>query len=427
MLAISPSLTVAFGDLTPNTTKVARWLMISSLQGEFMNYSATFENINPLGDPRLSLLDQLEIHELIRNVMIYSDPSENDEVLDFLVNERDDFLAYPDILYSSKTLQSYDVTAGTILSVNTISGIPTLLEIRSISNSTGWVYYRYEDTQGLLSGTAVAVNITKYEDGVATSIPPENSWITRQTYRGARTTENLYLHIVDSVATVDEVVFVADLCRVDCYRAIITPPTQAATSTKSTPPATPTQATVSTTDSTKHDTPTQAATTTSIADLTATATSIQEVSTIFTSVTDSTTPTQAATMTMTTLDTATADVQTLPDTTTLTTGQRATTATTMLSTEEVTSAASTSTQSTVTDTETTSVDTSATNFTPPTLTTTVTVDINDITPPSTADMAMASSQPTLPTTTVATEIPTSTGMPCVKSTTVNISVLEHVC
>ena len=29
--AISPSLTVMFGDLTPNTTKVARWLMISSL------------------------------------------------------------------------------------------------------------------------------------------------------------------------------------------------------------------------------------------------------------------------------------------------------------------------------------------------------------------------------------------------------------
>ena len=36
-----------------------------------MNYSATFENINPLGDPQLSILDELKIHELIRNVMIY--------------------------------------------------------------------------------------------------------------------------------------------------------------------------------------------------------------------------------------------------------------------------------------------------------------------------------------------------------------------
>ena len=48
--SISPSLTVMLGDLTPNTTIVARWLMISSLQGEFKNYSTTFENINPLGD-----------------------------------------------------------------------------------------------------------------------------------------------------------------------------------------------------------------------------------------------------------------------------------------------------------------------------------------------------------------------------------------
>ena len=65
--SVEPSLTVFFGDILPNTTKVARWQIISNLHGEFKNYSATFENINPLGDPNLSLLDKLEIHELIRN------------------------------------------------------------------------------------------------------------------------------------------------------------------------------------------------------------------------------------------------------------------------------------------------------------------------------------------------------------------------
>ena len=139
--AISPSLTVMFGDLTPNTTKVARWLMISSLQGEFMNYSATFENINPLGDPQLSILDELEIHELIRNIMIHSDSNEDDGILDFLVNERNDFLAYPDALYSSKTLQRYNVSAGMIHSVRTVSDVTVLLEVRTSSNRTGWIYY----------------------------------------------------------------------------------------------------------------------------------------------------------------------------------------------------------------------------------------------------------------------------------------------
>ena len=428
--AISPSLTVTFGDLTPNTTKVARWLMISSLQGEFMNYSATFENINPLGDPRLSLLDQLEIHELIRNIMIYSDPSENDGILDFLVNERDDFLAYPDALYSSKTLQSYNVSAGTILSVRTISGLPMLLEVRSFSNNTGWVYYRYEDTQGLLSETASAVNVTKYENGVATSIPPENSWITRQSYRGARRTmENLYLHIVDSVGTTGEIVFIADLCRVNCSRATTTSatPTQAATTatstTDSTTPANPTQAATTTTDSTTPvtstqaatmitsttdsttpatGTPTQAATTiTTTTDSTTPATPTREAATTFTSTTDSTTPTQAATVTtLSTTEmagTGTVDIQTSSDATTLTTSTgQPTTATSTVSTDEViptadmaTTAASTQGTMTSTDAETTSTDIqtpSATDFTTPTLTTTVTA------------------------TTDATDIPTSTGM-----------------
>ncbi len=69
--SVSPSLTVNFGDLTPNTTKVARWQILSSLKGEFKKYSATFENVHPLGDPRLSILDELKIHELIRNVIMY--------------------------------------------------------------------------------------------------------------------------------------------------------------------------------------------------------------------------------------------------------------------------------------------------------------------------------------------------------------------
>ena len=51
----SPSLTVTFGDIEPSSTKVARWQMTSSLKGTFSNFSATFENINPLGKPKCVL------------------------------------------------------------------------------------------------------------------------------------------------------------------------------------------------------------------------------------------------------------------------------------------------------------------------------------------------------------------------------------
>ena len=209
---ISSSLTVMFGDIAPNTTVVARWQMISSLQGEFRNYSATFENINPLGDPNLSILDELEIHELIRNIRIY-DTSEDDEVPDFLVNEVNDAFTYPDMLYSSKSLEHYNVSTGVVLSVRSLTTY--LLEVRTVSNNTGWVYYRYEDNQGILSSIAFTLNGTKQEGTKTVSLPPENSWIT-QDDSSTSNDDVFYLHIVDNIATTDEVVFNMELCSTDC-------------------------------------------------------------------------------------------------------------------------------------------------------------------------------------------------------------------
>ena len=210
-----PSLTVMFGDVPPDTTKVVRWQIISSLQGEFRNYSATFENINPLGDPNLSILDELEIHELIRNVRIYNSP-EDDGVLDFLVNELDDLLAFPDALYSSKTLERYNVSVGNILSVHSIT--TTLLEVRTFTNTTGWVYYRYEDRQRILQSTALTVNGLKQTKNHSVHLPRQNSWITRHksSSNGSKT---FYFHLIDNVTVPGEDMFIMNLCSSDCHSA----------------------------------------------------------------------------------------------------------------------------------------------------------------------------------------------------------------
>ena len=47
---MAPSLTVNFGDIGPHSTKMARWIMTSTLPGTFSNYSATFQETNPLGE-----------------------------------------------------------------------------------------------------------------------------------------------------------------------------------------------------------------------------------------------------------------------------------------------------------------------------------------------------------------------------------------
>jgi len=206
--SINPSLTVMFGDIQPGVTKVARWQMISRLQGESRNYSATFENINPLGDTHLSILDELKIHELIRNVKIYV-PDEEDEVLDFLVNEHIELLTYPDALYSSKSLQRYDVTTGSVLSVQRLTS--GLLEVRTRSNNMGWIYYRYEETEYISYNTSVVVNVTKQEDNCLYLVPSENAWITKK--RNVTTNTIIFtLHIIDNIIGTGEVVFFIQLC-----------------------------------------------------------------------------------------------------------------------------------------------------------------------------------------------------------------------
>ncbi len=92
-------------------------------QGHFRNYSATFTNSNPLGDEKLSLLDELEIHELLRNVRLYkselrrsaSDSDPEDGILDFLANDRKDLYQVPDAVYDSRSLERSNVGAGELV------------------------------------------------------------------------------------------------------------------------------------------------------------------------------------------------------------------------------------------------------------------------------------------------------------------------
>ena len=210
---VTPSLSVHFGDIPAMTTKVARWWMISSLQGEFMNYSASFEYMNPLGDPRLSVLDELVIHDLIRNVQVYNE-GEDDGVLDFLVNDRRDLFNIPDALYSSKTFTRYNVSSGDVESVGrTGSG---LLDVHVVSNYSGWVYFRYEDTQNVFSETKRSINVTKSVNNESITLPPENSWITREPSYQFENVLPFFLHIIDYIEEAAEIIYTLNPCTSDC-------------------------------------------------------------------------------------------------------------------------------------------------------------------------------------------------------------------
>ena len=63
--AETPSLTVNFGDIAPGQTADASFLLLSSLQGVFDNFTATFTHSDALGGQATSLITSVETHTLV--------------------------------------------------------------------------------------------------------------------------------------------------------------------------------------------------------------------------------------------------------------------------------------------------------------------------------------------------------------------------
>ena len=192
---VSPSLTVDLGDIGPSETSTAQWIMTSSLQGTFVEYNATFEHVDELGDERLSLIESINTHELTHMVKV--DISSDDSKPDFLANDIPDGDNLPDTLYNSN---------GSIEVVNiginsTILGNLSAANLQVSLNSTvpsGCIYIRVDDP-GMDQFRLVSVIRS---DGREISVG-ENAWTTHRTVRleGQPEYQEILLHIFDIDST----------------------------------------------------------------------------------------------------------------------------------------------------------------------------------------------------------------------------------
>ena len=187
---LNPSLTVEFGDIEAGETAIGEWLLKSSLQGKFIEYEATFEHLNDLGDTELSLIKEVNIHELIQTVQ-----ADDDGLSDFLVNGEFDTNFYPDILYFS------DGTTAPVTAIDnvTLDAPVTIFDLEAEITTTataGWTYIILDDPA---DGQFKIDKIIR-DDG--TGIKPENIWRTDRTFpaTGRPTYENK-LHFLDFDAT----------------------------------------------------------------------------------------------------------------------------------------------------------------------------------------------------------------------------------
>ncbi|HUW35276.1 MAG TPA: Ig-like domain-containing protein, partial [Planctomycetota bacterium] len=192
---VQPSLTAVFGNIDPSKSGVARWLMVSTLQGKFIEYSATFEHLDAIGDKHISLIDTVDIHELIH--VVKADRPADDDIHDFLANDIEDENFLADTLWLSDG-SSAAVQAVTDAVVTTQPAGGGLVATVTATMPPGFAYLRIPDPgQHIYKITSVVRS-----DGKVI-IPDYNAWLTHRVRRpvGQPVYDQDRLHIFDFDST----------------------------------------------------------------------------------------------------------------------------------------------------------------------------------------------------------------------------------
>ncbi len=208
-----PSLTVNLGDLDPGESQVAQFLLTASLQGKFIDYQASYEHAGELGGAATSLIDSVEIHELIH--VVRDDRAGADNLPDFLTNEVTDANSLPDTLFlSNGTIAPVNAATNAAVTIGTLQGTLTA------NMPGGWSYVRLPDP-----GAGLKLVRAVRSDGKVLRVG-DNVWQTDRSFpnelTGAR--RERLIHLLDFNGTGSYVLYytVAD------DGGLLTPPVQIA-------------------------------------------------------------------------------------------------------------------------------------------------------------------------------------------------------
>ena len=111
--SIAPTLLIDFGNIDAQSAKMGRWQMETTLSGEFVAFTAEFSHSDELGGELTSLLEAVNTHELIHDVLV--DLPGRDGIEDFFARDGDIYR-----VYESNTLDTV---------VNNQSGLSTLSSV----------------------------------------------------------------------------------------------------------------------------------------------------------------------------------------------------------------------------------------------------------------------------------------------------------
>ncbi len=189
-LALGGTVATEFGDIEAHGQAYAQWWMRSSLLGHFTSYDVSATHLTSYGNPDLSLLGDVSVHELIRSLQV---GEAGDSIVGFMANDIADADDAPDIIYlSDGTTQPVAIAAGASVARTS----DTTYELTVTPSATGWNYGSLPDPT---YGQAALLSVVRKPDGQAMSL--RNFWQTDRTLRDGK--DPLYenrLHFADSHA-----------------------------------------------------------------------------------------------------------------------------------------------------------------------------------------------------------------------------------
>lgn len=170
-LPATNSLLANFGDIKPNTSGTGRWGMNCTLSGKFVDFQATFSHSDELGGQLTSLIDAVNTHFLIHDVLV--DLSGRDAIRDFLAKDGDVYKVYESGGVDSEVL---DQSASSSLAFSYQAGIESIYTLSTPLNA-GFMYVRLGDPFG---GQKILKEVIR-SDGKR--IKADNAWLSKTRYR----------------------------------------------------------------------------------------------------------------------------------------------------------------------------------------------------------------------------------------------------
>jgi len=191
---VEPVLLMDFGDIAAGHARAGRWQMETNLSGTFIDFDATFSHADDLGGRLTSLIDTIDTHLLLSEVLV--DLPGRDNVDDFLARDGDTLRVYES--ESVDTLVE-DLSASSSLTVladdRLNAAVPATLGMHYVAFSDP-----YNGSKSLVSA---------YRDD-GTQLPQNNVWLSKKI--GVGGAEDNQLHLFDyQPATSYTLIFGADI------------------------------------------------------------------------------------------------------------------------------------------------------------------------------------------------------------------------